>query len=252
MTSPGHRAPVDWRRGDDRTLLRHLQARGERITVGACPGWRRCIAPCPSGCTRCWNFPSRTAACGGPRGATGHASCASSSTWPMCPNSFKSALLPWWAGIPRRVGYHGESRYGVLTHRLPTRPRMRAPPMVPFYHLALGGDAMDTAVEPRLVMDAVQVDATLAGMHLQRQGYYALHRAPSTGLLRCLRSTLPCWLSSCRCRWCCWARPGCRRLQRHCPHRQPGSPWALPELGWPYDPGARHGGPGRRQGGRDQ
>ena len=40
-------------------LLRHLQARGEASPSAPCPGWRRCIAPCPSGCTRCWNFPSR-------------------------------------------------------------------------------------------------------------------------------------------------------------------------------------------------
>ena len=51
----------------------------------------------------------------------------------VLPNSFKSALIPWLAGIPLRIGYKGESRLGVLNVRYPNPPKNARPPMVQHY-----------------------------------------------------------------------------------------------------------------------
>jgi heptosyltransferase II len=51
----------------------------------------------------------------------------------VLPNSFKSALIPWMAGINLRVGYTGESRYGVLNVRHANPAKDQRPPMVSQY-----------------------------------------------------------------------------------------------------------------------
>ena len=152
-------------------LLRRLQARGETVTVGALP-W---VAPVYRAMPQIAGVFELPFAHGGlqwgarrklAREMEGHFDVAY-----VCPNSFKSALLPWWAGIRERIGYHGESRYAVLTRRLPNPRDGHRPPMVAFYSALSAEQGVDDD-RPVLQLDPVRVDAALAGMRLQRQAFY--------------------------------------------------------------------------------
>ncbi|WP_420550141.1 lipopolysaccharide heptosyltransferase II [Litorivicinus lipolyticus] len=79
----------------------------------------------------------------------------------VLPNSFKSALIPWMAGIPTRVGWLGEQRYGVLTAR-PKLNKAEFPRMVDRYlELARPLGFQPTFAEPR--MTAGTVHLSIAG-----------------------------------------------------------------------------------------
>jgi heptosyltransferase-2 len=88
----------------------------------------------------------------------------------VLPNSIKSALVPWLARIPERVGYRGEGRPLLLNRTLPN-PSGR-PPMVAFYG-ALAGVPFAAQRRPRLQLDTARRDAALASAGLQPSAYWA-------------------------------------------------------------------------------
>ena len=88
----------------------------------------------------------------------------------VLPNSAKSALVPWLARVPLRIGYQGEGRALLLHRRLPN-PAGR-PPMVAFYG-ALAGGGFDAAARPRLHLDAAAISAALADAGLTPGAYWA-------------------------------------------------------------------------------
>lgn len=68
----------------------------------------------------------------------------------VLPNTLKYALIPWLAGIRRRVGYKGESRYGLINvmHHDDVPPR----PMVPFYAALANAPEAPLAPAPKPVL----------------------------------------------------------------------------------------------------
>ena len=152
-------------------LLRRLRARGERLTVGALP-WVAPVYRAMPQVEAVVEFPFQH---GGlqlrERRALGRQLHGQFDNAYVLPNSLKSALLPFLAAIPRRVGYLGEARVGLLTHRL-KNPRDK-PPMVAFYS-ALSGEAGVENDRPRLTLPAAQVDEVLRQQGLARGGYVVM------------------------------------------------------------------------------
>jgi heptosyltransferase II len=151
-------------------LLRRLRSRGERLTVGALP-WVAPVYRAMPQVDEVIEFPFQH---GGlqfkARRAIASQVEGRFDTAYVLPNSLKSALLPFLASIPRRVGYLGEARVGLLTHRL-KNPKSR-PPMVAFYS-ALSGDKEGLENDrPQLQLPAAEVNAALAALALQAGGYY--------------------------------------------------------------------------------
>jgi heptosyltransferase II len=153
-------------------LLRRLHARGERITVGALP-WVAPMYRCMPQVAEVIEFPF---AHGGlqlkARRSIAKQIEGRFDTAYVLPNSLKSALLPLLAGVPKRVGYLGEARVGLLSHRIKNPPKDKRPPMVAFYS-ALSGEGGVEADRPQLKVNAAEVEQTLKTLGLQR-GQYAI------------------------------------------------------------------------------
>jgi len=151
-------------------LMRRLHARGERLTVGALP-W---VAPVYRAMQQVYEVIELPFAHGGLQWRARREIAAQLlgrfDVAYVCPNSLKSALLPWWAGIPKRIGYRGESRWGLLNQRLPNPGKAERPPMVAFYS-ALSGESNLQNDVPQLTIPQDRVDAVLAELQLQKGGY---------------------------------------------------------------------------------
>jgi heptosyltransferase-2 len=85
----------------------------------------------------------------------------------VLPNTWKSALLPFFAGIPRRIGYVGEARYGLLTDA--RRLARGALPRLVARYAALAaprGAEPGEPPQPRLVPDRENLRAAMQALGL--------------------------------------------------------------------------------------
>ena len=90
----------------------------------------------------------------------------------LLPNSLKSALVPYFAGIPKRTGWRGEMRFGLLND-IRTLDKARYPLMIERFMAlahAPGAELPKPYPEPRLAIDPPSRDAALErfGLSLDR------------------------------------------------------------------------------------
>jgi len=90
----------------------------------------------------------------------------------LLPNSLKSALVPYFAGIPKRTGWRGEMRFGLLND-IRTLDKARYPLMIERFMAlahAPGAELPKPYPEPRLAIDPASRDAALErfGLSLDR------------------------------------------------------------------------------------
>ena len=163
-------------------LLARLAARGEQLTVAALP-W---VAPVYRAMPQVgavielpfqhgrldWAGRRRIAA-----ELRGHFDTAY-----VLPNSLKSALIPWLAGVKGRIGYQGESRVVLLNKRLPNP--VGRPPMVAFYS-ALAGSPGPQGERPSMKFAPEVLDAATTKLGVQRGAYWVFAPGAEYGPAKC-------------------------------------------------------------------
>jgi heptosyltransferase-2 len=84
--------------------------------------------------------------------------------------SWKSALAPWFAGIPKRTGHLREMRYGLLNDIVPLPPELKRKTAQAFFGLARGG----VFEQPRLTLDSENQRQLLEKHELAKGAFVAL------------------------------------------------------------------------------
>jgi heptosyltransferase II len=152
-------------------LLRRLAARGERLSVAALPWVAPVLRAMPQALEVIelpfahgrLDLAERRRLAAEWRGAFDIAY--------VLPNSIKAALMPAFARIPRRIGYQGEGRFGLLNERWPN-PKEERPPMVAYY-AALAGPLDAAPLLPELAVDEPARRAALEAAGLEAGRFYA-------------------------------------------------------------------------------
>ena len=163
-------------------LLARLAARGERLTVAALP-W---VAPVYRAMPQVAEVVELPFAHGrldwAARRRVAREWRGRFDTAYVLPNSIKSALAPWLARIPRRVGYVGEGRVLLLNRRLANVSGR--PPMVAFYS-ALAGGTVPAGERPRLHFDAQRLASAAAHAGVEPGGYWVFAPGAEYGPAKC-------------------------------------------------------------------
>ena len=104
-----------------------------------------------------------------------------------CPNSLKSALVPWFAKIPLRTGWLGEMRYLLLND--PRKLNKQAFPRMVERYVALAGESVTSAQAlPDILPPQLRVDTDAQQQALAE---FSLPSGKLIGLLPPGRSLVP-------------------------------------------------------------